>query len=145
MIMKILIAGATGLIGTKLTQYLLDKGHEINYLTTSEAKIKKEGKLNGFFWNPDAKELDKEAFESVDVIINLAGKSINSPWNKEGRKEIFRSRMKPSDALYNCLKDNPHQVKQIISASAIAIYPSDKNRYYKEDTQALSNSFRSEE
>lgn len=139
--MKILIAGATGLIGTKLTQHLLDKGHEVNYLTTSKTKVKNDGKLNGFFWDPYNKEIDNEAFDGVDIIINLAGKSINSSWNKEGRKDIFRSRMKPSDALYNYLKDNPHQVKQIISASAIAIYRSNKNRYYKEDTQILSNSF----
>ena len=141
MIMKILIAGATGLIGTKLTQHLLDKGHEINYLTTSKGKVKNEEKIHGFFWDPYEKEIDKEAFDGVDIIINLAGKSINSSWNKQGRKDIFRSRMKPSDALYNFLKNNPHQVKQVISASAIAIYRSNKNRYYKEDTQALSNSF----
>ncbi len=140
-IMKVLIAGATGFIGSKLTKHFLDKGYTVNYLTTRKEKIKNEENLKGFFWDPYNREVDNEAFEGVEVIINLAGKSINSSWNKEGRKDIFRSRMKPSDTLYNYLKENPHQVKQVISASAVGIYRSDKNRYYKEDTQALSNSF----
>ena len=50
--MRILITGATGLIGSELVSLLLQNGIEVHYLTTSKKKINKEEKYQGFFWNP---------------------------------------------------------------------------------------------
>ncbi len=51
--MKILITGATGLIGSKIVKDCLKKDIQVNFLTTSKAKINSIPGSNGFFWDPE--------------------------------------------------------------------------------------------
>ncbi|NJW54480.1 NAD-dependent epimerase/dehydratase family protein, partial [Salinimicrobium oceani] len=74
--MRILITGATGLIGSKITELFQDNGIEVNYLTTSRSKIEKSDNNKGFYWNPSKGEIDTKCLEGVGAIINLAGASV---------------------------------------------------------------------
>ena len=74
--MKLLITGATGLVGNKLVKMALEQGMIIHYLTTHKSKIKKIIGAHGFYWNPSLQEIDSSCFEGVDVIIHLAGATI---------------------------------------------------------------------
>ena len=70
--MKILITGATGLIGSQIINDALSQGIEVNFLTTRRIKTVNENKLNGFYWNPDNSHIENlECFEKVDTIIHL--------------------------------------------------------------------------
>jgi NAD dependent epimerase/dehydratase family enzyme len=80
--MKILITGATGLIGKKLTTDLLGKGYSVNYLTTRKSKIKSSNQTNGYYWDPEKDIIDLQCFKNVDTIINLAGSNIAKRWTK---------------------------------------------------------------
>jgi len=120
--MRILITGATGLIGSKLAIKLLELGYEVAYLTTSSKKIGKLNGCDGFYWNPAVNEVDVACLQNVSIIFNLAGSSINGSWSKAGKDEIVNSRIKASKVLYKLLEENPNQVQQVISASAIGIY-----------------------
>lgn len=139
--MKILITGATGFVGSALTKKLLEKGHQIHYLTTSEKKIENHSNYKGFLWNVAKQEIDNNCFEGVDIIVNLAGKSINSRWNAKNKKEIMESRVQASHLLFRSLSVIDHTVVQVISASAIGFYPSDYEVCYTEKQQQANPEF----
>ena len=139
--MKVLITGATGLVGNGLIKILLQNGISVNYLTTSRNKIANETNYKGFFWNPIADEINENAFDEVDVIIHLAGANVANRWTTSYKQEIIDSRVKTTKLLYKTLDKINHQVKQVISASAIGIYPNSLNQVYQEDFSKVDDSF----
>ncbi|WP_432670022.1 TIGR01777 family oxidoreductase [Flavobacterium sp. SM2513] len=139
--MKILITGATGLIGTELVALLLQNGVSIHYLTTSKKKIESQPNYRGFYWNPDQGIIDENALMGVDSIIHLAGASIAKRWTSKYKQEIIESRILSSNVLFKAIKDNPNSVKQIVSASAIGIYPENLTKLYTEDETDVDESF----
>lgn len=139
--MKVLITGATGLVGSELVSQCLEKGYAVNYLTTSKHKIVSEPDYKGFFWNPDTGEINTKCLQDVSVIINLAGASISERWTRSYRKKIISSRVNSLELLKNTLKTTTHSVTSLISASAIGIYPNSLSNYYTEDENEIDDSF----
>ena len=139
--MKILITGATGLIGKKLTSDLLSKGYSVNYLTTRNSQIKSSDKINGYYWNPEKEIIDLECFKNVDTIINLAGSNIAKRWSRSNKLQILKSRTQSLNLLKDSILKNNLNIKKIISASAIGIYPSSFDRAYTENDNLISSSF----
>lgn len=116
---KILITGASGLVGTRLTEMLLENGHQVSHVGRS----KKAGRVPSFVWDVDKHEIEPEALAGVDTIIHLAGAGVaEKRWNENRKKEILESRTKSSALLYNLLKKGNHSVKSFVSASAIGYY-----------------------
>ena len=70
--MKILITGATGLVGKNLIKKLLHKSYKINFLTTQKNKEKSIEGCTGFYWNPYKGIIDLKAFHGVTHVINLS-------------------------------------------------------------------------
>jgi uncharacterized protein len=141
--MKFLITGATGLVGSEIVSQLLKDGHEVNILTTSKNKLE-QIKYKSFYWNISTQEIDSNAFAGVDKIIHLAGASISKRWSTSYKKEILDSRIQSTQLLYNTLSKINHQVNQIISASAIGIYPSSYKEFYTDEFTSYDDSFLSE-
>lgn len=139
--MKILITGATGLVGEALTSLLLQNGFKINYLTTSKNKIQYQPNFQGFYWNPESGIIDENCLLGVKIIINLAGANLVKRWTPKYKEEIVESRVLSANLLYTTLKNNPHEVKQFISASAIGIYPDSLKNYYTEDFKNFDDTF----
>jgi uncharacterized protein (TIGR01777 family) len=139
--MKILITGATGLIGKKLTADLLSKGYSVNYLTTRKSKIKSSKQINGYYWDPEKDIIDLQCFKNVDTIINLAGSNIAKRWTNPNKLEILKSRTQSLILLRHSIVKNNLKIKKIISASAIGIYPSSYDRVYSENNNLISNNF----
>ena len=142
--MRVLITGATGLVGSNVSKKCLAKGYEVNYLTTDREKIKQEENFKGFFWDPKNNEIDDECLNKVDVIIHLAGASIAKRWTSSYKEEIIASRVDTANLLFNRLKATNQSISQFISASAIGIYPSSFQNLYKEDDQRIDDSFLAE-
>jgi hypothetical protein len=116
---KVLITGGTGLIGSRLTEILLQNGFEVSYLS----RKKEDGKIKKYQWDIHKKTVDEEALTNADYIINLAGANVfEKKWNKEFKKEILESRTESVQLIYDTLKVIPHHVKAFISASAIGYY-----------------------
>jgi hypothetical protein len=120
---------------------LLRKGVQVNFLTISQNKITKKPNLQGFFWNPEQGIIDENAFIGVDVIVHLAGANVSKRWTNTYKQEIIESRIISSNLLFKVLKHNPNQVKQIISASAIGVYPDSLKNIYTETNKTVDNSF----
>ncbi len=142
--MKILITGATGLLGKQLSKLLIENAISIHYLSTSKTKIESKPNFQGFYWNPDEGKIDENCLIGIDVIIHLAGANIAKRWTKSYKQEIIESRVLSSNLLFNTLKKNPHQVKQIISASGTAIYPDSFDKVYTETETEIANGFLSD-
>ncbi len=139
--MKILITGATGLIGTELVLLLLQNGIAVHYLTTSKSKIKSEPNYHGFYWNPAQGVIDENCLMGVDAVIHLAGANISKRWTDSYKAEILESRILASNTLFKAIKENPNQIKQIVSASGTAIYPNNESVIYKEDYKSVADNF----
>ena len=140
--MKVLITGATGLIGTEITDLCFEKGISVNYLTTDKSKIKNETNYRGFYWEPKTNDIDLNCFEGVTAIINLAGASIAKRWTESYKKEILSSRVDSVNTLYNALKSlNLDKSISFISASAIGIYPNSLPNFYTEEETNFDSSF----
>jgi uncharacterized protein (TIGR01777 family) len=139
--MKILITGATGLIGTELVALLLQNGVTVHYLTTSKKKIETQPNYHGFYWNPNQGIIDENALMGVGSIIHLAGATISKRWTAKYKQEIIESRILSSNVLFKALKAHPNEVKQIVSASATGIYPTNFTKLYTEDETDVDESF----
>ncbi|SRX53980.1 TIGR01777 family oxidoreductase [Aequorivita sp. CIP111184] len=141
MINKVLITGATGLIGRELIKQCHQEGISVNYLTTSKEKIKNTDNYKGFYWNPQKREIDLNAFEGITAIINLAGASISKRWTKKYKKVIIDSRVESMNFIYETLQNLEHNIEHFISASGISIYPNSKTKLYTEEDTEVDDTF----
>ena len=140
--MKVLITGATGLVGSELMKQCHERGYSVNYLTTSKEKIENRKDYQGFHWNPKEGTIDDSCLKGVSVIINLAGASISERWTSDYKKVVLNSRLDSLNLLKKLLQDNgSHTVTSLISASAIGIYPNSISDYYSEDFPKVDDSF----
>tara|TARA_Y100000768_G_C23905239_1_gene647209 strand:+ start:42 stop:965 length:924 start_codon:yes stop_codon:yes gene_type:complete len=141
--MKVLITGATGLIGTALVKKAISEGIKIHYLTTKKSKINSIKGAAGFYWNPSLNIIDNNCFKGVQSIIHLAGSSISKPWTSNYKRIILSSRIDSTRLLISSIKKlKPHcSIKNIVSASAIGIYPSQFGEIQTEKTHVSPNSF----
>lgn len=114
---KILITGASGLIGKRLTEMLTQQGHEVSHL----GRTKRVGKIPSFIWDVDRGTMDEQAL-NVDAVVNLAGAGVaDKRWTKKRKLEILESRTKSAALLARYLNQS-QQVKTVVSASAIGYY-----------------------
>lgn len=139
--MRVLITGATGLVGQEIVKLCHAKNIQVNYLTTRKSKISQDDNYKGFYWNVDTREIDINCFKGVDAIIHLAGASISKRWTEAYKKEVINSRVESTQLLIDTLKGESHNIKQIVSASAIGIYPDSLTNYYDQTHKEVSNSF----
>ena len=140
--MKILITGATGLVGQDIVRELKKYEVPIHYLTTNKEKIVAEDNYHGFFWNPSLGQVDSKAFDGVTHIINLAGATISKKWTSSYKKEVLNSRLDSLKTLKKGLQNsNDHDIEAMVSASAIGIYPNSLTTFYEEHETAVDDSF----
>jgi len=116
----ILISGGTGIVGTYLCKKLLDKGYHVAILS----RVSRQGTdIPTYAWDVDKNEIEKEAIETADYIIHLAGTNIGDKrWTAKRRQLIIDSRVKSGQLILDNIKENKHKLKAFITASAIGYY-----------------------
>lgn len=129
----VLITGGTGMVGRYLTQYLIQQGYRVNWLsrkageTIVEGNKHQENKVRVFQWDIDRQTIDAAAISSADHIIHLAGAGVaDERWTKKRKQEILDSRTKSSALIVKALNEIPNTVKTVVSASAIGWYGPDR-------------------
>ena len=142
--MKVLITGATGLIGSQIIEDCTKSNISVNFLTTSRRKIIKSDMVNGYYWNPSKKVIDLDCFIDIDTIISLSGSSIFSLWTRKRKKEIISSRVLSLDFLKESIENNDIKISQLISASGISLYPDSLKIKYDENESTFDDSFLSD-
>jgi uncharacterized protein len=127
--MKILIAGASGLVGSALGSNLKAEGAEVTPLVRSAAK---HGEIE---WHPDRGSIDGPALEGFDAVINLAGDGIaNGRWTEEKKRRIIDSRVKGTRLLSETMANLARKPKTFINASAVGFYGSRGNQLLDEES-----------
>jgi uncharacterized protein (TIGR01777 family) len=125
--MKILMTGATGLVGKKLLNQMIQLGYQVNVLTRDIAKSTKilnHSNVQFYPW-PDCTKLPPiEAFLNIDGIVNLMGENIgNNRWSENQKIRLKNSRIDSTKALVSRVLEKVPQLSFFVSASAIGIYP----------------------
>ncbi|MBW4040510.1 MAG: TIGR01777 family protein [Acidobacteria bacterium] len=116
--LRVLVAGASGLIGTELVQQLNAAGHTVQRLVRRPPRGEHE-----FSWAPDAKIVDFRLLESVDAVVNLSGASLNRiPWTTRYKQQILRSRVKATQALVEAMGMSSSPPPIFLSGSAVGYY-----------------------
>jgi len=117
-IMRIIMAGASGLIGTDMSAHLREGGHEVIRLVRRAPAT--PGELQ---WDPAAGQLDPAHLEGADAVINLAGAGIGDrPWTRGRIDELFRSRLDPTHTLAAAMAKTGQPPKVFISQSGSNYY-----------------------
>ena len=142
--MKVLITGATGLIGSRIVKDCLERDIKVNFLTTRKNKIDTFPGCNGFYWNPQKNIIDLNCFNQVDSIINLSGASIFRIWTKKNKELILKSRVQSLNFLRKQLIENNIKIQSIVSASGIGAYPSSYDEEFNENEPKRSCYFLSD-
>ena len=115
--MKIVVSGASGLIGTQLVAKLSSSGHEVVRL------VRRSPKSGEIQWNPKSGTLDAAALEGADAIIHLSGAGIGDKrWSDGYRKEILDSRTATTALLAKTMASLSRKPSVFLSGSAIGIY-----------------------
>lgn len=117
--MKIVISGASGLVGTALQPALKATGHEVYKLVRS-ANARGTDEIR---WNPDRGEIDAASLEGMDAVVHLAGESVaEGRWTDEKKRRIRESRAKGTRLLSETLAQLQRKPQTLVSASAIGFY-----------------------
>ena len=134
--MKIAISGGTGFIG-KPFYFFIQKGYTVYILTRK--KLLKLPTLTFSMFN--GHQIYKPSLSSIDVVINLAGESINSRWTKQQKKAILNSRIQTTKGLIKQLQGLHTKPHTFINASAIGYYGTSEIESFTEQHETPGNDF----
>ena len=129
---KVVIAGGTGFIGSYLEKRFLENGYTVLIVSRNEGHVS---------WKP--LEL-VEAFDGAELVINLAGKSINCRHTELNKKAILDSRLNTTLWIGNAALSCNKPPDLGINASAAGIYKSSVDHAMTEDEIELGNDFMAE-
>ena len=128
--MRVLISGASGLVGTELARQLTQGGHQALRLVRRRAKAEDE-----ISWNPAKGEIDPEIMESVDAVVNLAGATTGKiPWTAKYKKEIVSSRIDSTRTLVTAINRASNPPKVLVSGSASGFYGEGGSTWLSEES-----------
>jgi len=90
-LMRFLVTGATGLIGKKITEIILNRGDKLSVLTTNKKYLTNSNhSIDYYYWNPELGVIDENCIDGVDIVINLAGSPNCSIMDQKSKKINFR-------------------------------------------------------
>lgn len=127
--MNILIAGGTGFIGTYLKKRFEEKGENVKLVSRTGIDV------------PWVHQSLVDELEHTDMVINLAGKTINCRHTFENKEMILKSRTKATSLLGNAIAACKNPPLLWVNASASAIYKSDTIAPATETSEHLADDF----
>jgi uncharacterized protein len=141
--MNVLITGGSGLVGTRLTEILLERGFTVSHLTRKVEEKAVGGKpVKTYIWDIKNGVIEEKALLEADYLVHLAGAGIaDENWSDERKKEIIESRTKSIDLIVSKLKTLPHRLISCVSASGIGYYGADTGNEHISEQHTAGNDF----
>jgi uncharacterized protein len=133
--MKIIIAAGTGFLGKNLETYFANKGHEVIILTRNP------NRSNEYHWDGNTLGEWKNLFENTDVLINLAGKSVDCRYTDKNEKEIYDSRINSTKILQKAVDQCINKPKVWLNASSATIYIHSETHLNTEENGIIGDDF----
>lgn len=127
---KIVLAGGTGFVGKYLEKKFKDSGYEVILIS------RKEGHIS---WNN--KERILKAIDNSDMLINLAGKTVNCRYNAKNKDEILNSRIETTRILGNAVMECENPPSLWINSSTATIYRHAEDRPMTEEGGDIGSGF----
>src|SRR5580765_8561798 len=91
--MRVLVTGASGLIGSALCDSLLSRGDQVVGLTRDPARAEERNpRIEWLPWEPTLERPPAEAFAGVDGVVHLLGEKINQRWTAAAKQKIMETR-----------------------------------------------------
>ncbi len=132
--MKIIVAGSSGLIGSKLVERLESQGHQVIRMRHGELI---GSSSHSATWNPSASKVDLSQVGQVDAVVNLAGEPIGtSRWTTSKRQKIVESRENGSRILVEAMSKMETPPKCFLNGSAIGYYGDTGDSAVDEDQES---------
>ncbi len=121
--MKVLVTGATGLIGTALCDSLLARGDDVVGLTRDpgKARLARPG-IAWHSWEPTLERPLPDAFDGVDGVVNLVGERIDQRWTEDAKRKILESRRTGTHNLVQAIAGLERRPAVLVSQSAVGYY-----------------------
>ena len=121
MSLRVAISGASGLIGSALSSYLVARGDDVRHLVRRDARTGSE-----ISWDPAQRRLDPESLADVDVVVHLAGAGVGDHrWSPHYKQAILASRTDGTATVAGAVAAHGDRIR-LVSASAIGWYGSDR-------------------
>ena len=130
--MNILITGGTGFIGSTITKFFLQQNNYITILSRGRSKVLKPVRVI-----ESINQINTN--EKINIIINIAGSSINKKWNKTYKEILISSRVEVTKSLITLIKALKEKPDLLISASAIGYYGTQNNKYLDETSSYIDD------
>jgi uncharacterized protein len=118
---KVLISGATGLVGTALAKHLRSAGHSVSRLVRQGAPFE----TGDVAWDPDTATADVVGMEGFDAVVNLNGEGIaGKRWTQSRKQRLRSSRIGPTRLLVDSMSKIESKPTVFVSASGTGYYGS---------------------
>lgn len=128
--MRVLVAGASGMIGTELARQLAEAGHEVRRLVRRQPQSADE-----FHWSPATRMIDVNLMETADAVVNLSGASLNHfPWTASTKRRILSSRLEATGTLTDAMRQASRPPAVFLSGSAVGFYGDRPGQKLTEDS-----------
>jgi uncharacterized protein len=121
--LKVLVTGASGLIGRALCDALFARGDHVVGLTRNPSRARSANpRVTWHKWEPTLERPDPAAFEGVDGVVHLLGERIDQKWTDEAKQKIMESRRKGTHNLVGTIEALENPPKVLVSQSAVGYY-----------------------
>jgi uncharacterized protein (TIGR01777 family) len=142
---KVLVTGASGLIGSALCDSLLSRGDEVVGLSRDpgKARLAKPG-ISWHAWEPALERPPADAFEGVDGVVNLVGERIDQRWTGEAKRKIMESRRTGTHNLVQAIAGLERRPAVLVNQSAVGYYGDRGGAIVDESDGPTGESFDSE-
>lgn len=128
--MRVLISGATGLVGTEVIRQLKARGDEPICLVRRAARSEHEVE-----WHPETGFIQDGALARIDAVVNLAGATTGRiPWTKNYKQLIVDSRLNSTNLLVSAMKKSSSKPRVFVSGSASGFYGDNANDWLSEES-----------